>query len=576
MTARRNKVLLLLLAAVCLCCLLCGISFFGGNTTAYAYSSSVRYKLDVTATGAEGIYLYVNGASGSGTITDGAALNYAPNRVDVVLNKRTKLGRFYYTKYVEDFELSGPTTYSKADKTRNSSRTSTKTVTYTLPSLSDGKYTLKVTTGSDYSGVVGDASSKITFTFYVDRNAPTISGASTSATGKYATSSFTVRASDSVSGVESLYMKAPNSSYYSSVGSSSKTISSGSANGLYSFYAYDKAQNKSKTYYVYFDSTKPVGTLKTSIGAVSSGSYTNQSFSYTASDSGSGIKTLQYKTPGSSTWKTYTSGTTISSTSTNGWYYFRAQDKSGLYSDESKICLDTGKPAGTLYGGTKAAASGSTVTSQYVKFTAADGLSGISKVYVKKPVRWDMPLYQTAVNSRRTGRILFTARTWRATAPMTIRSHLIILLPNLFAKVRNSARLPNRVSPLRREMPEERQRCTIAMNTANGRRAATVARFRINSRTDDIIFTPWTSKIINLRNCGCCSMPPNLREDSCNRTSITAFTLRGTAIIGQQRWTEKHITRGHGSATRATIRLYCPTAWVRAQRITSQSTTITL
>lgn len=91
MTARRNKVLLLLLAAVCLCCLLCGISFFGGNTTAYAYSSSVRYKLDVTATGAEGIYLYVNGASGSGTITDGAALNYAPNRVDVVLNKRTKL-----------------------------------------------------------------------------------------------------------------------------------------------------------------------------------------------------------------------------------------------------------------------------------------------------------------------------------------------------------------------------------------------------------------------------------------------------------------------------------------------------
>ena len=243
MTARRNKVLLLLLAAVCLCCLLCGISFFGGNTTAYAYSSSVRYKLDVTATGAEGIYLYVNGASGSGTITDGAALNYAPNRVDVVLNKRTKLGRFYYTKYVEDFELSGPTTYSKADKTRNSSRTSTKTVTYTLPSLSDGKYTLKVTTGSDYSGVVGDASSKITFTFYVDRNAPTSSGASTSTTGKYATSSFTVRASDSVSGVESLYMKAPNSSYYSSVGSSSKTISSGSANGLYSFYAYDKAQN---------------------------------------------------------------------------------------------------------------------------------------------------------------------------------------------------------------------------------------------------------------------------------------------------------------------------------------------
>lgn len=42
------------------------------------------------------------------------------------------------------------------------------------------------------------------------------------------------------------------------------------------------------------------------------------------------------------------------------------------------------KPTGTLYGGIKIAASGSTVTSEYVKFTAADDLSGISKVYVKK------------------------------------------------------------------------------------------------------------------------------------------------------------------------------------------------
>lgn len=386
MTVKRNKILLLLLTVMCFGCLLFGgMMLAGGGTTAYAYSSSVKYKLDVTATGAEGIYLYVNGANGSGTLSDGAALNYAPNRIDVVLNKRTKLGRYYYTKYVKDVNLSGPTTFSDSTHTRNSSRSSTKTVTYTLPALSDGAYTLTMTTGSDYSGVIGDTSSKISFTFYVDRTGPTISGASTSTTGKYATSSFTVRASDSVSGVESLYMKAPNSSYYTSVGSSSKTVSSGSVNGLYSFYAYDNAQNKSSTYYVYYDSTKPTGTLKANGSTVASGAYTNKSFSYTASDSGSGIKALQYKTPGSSTWKTYTSGTTISSTSSNGWYYFRAQDKSGLYSNESKICLDTAKPTGTLYGGSSTVSDGTTVNTQYIQFVASDDLSGISKVYVKKP-----------------------------------------------------------------------------------------------------------------------------------------------------------------------------------------------
>lgn len=388
MTLKKNRAIVLLLFALCLFCLMFGSVFLlgEGNVAYAAYSSSTKYKLDVKATGTDGIYIYVNGASGSGTITDGAALNFAPNRIDVVLLKKTKFGRrYFYTKYVKDVNLTGPTTFSSTKKVSNTSRSATKTVTYTLPSLSDGSYTLTMITGSDYSGVVGGGSTKVSFSFKVDRTAPTISGASTSTTGKYATSSFTVRASDSVSGVESLYMKAPGSSYYTSVGASSKTVSSGSTNGLYSFYAYDKAQNKSKTYYVYYDSVKPVGTLKADGKAVSSGSYTNKSFSYTASDSGSGIKTLQYKIPGTSTWKTYTSGTANSSAASNGWYYFRAQDKGGLYSSESKICLDTVKPSGTLYAGTKKVQSGDTVNSQYIKFTATDGLSGVSKIYVKKP-----------------------------------------------------------------------------------------------------------------------------------------------------------------------------------------------
>lgn len=47
--------------------------------------------------------------------------------------------------------------------------------------------------------------------FIVDTTAPTISGASTSTTGKFTNKQYAVSASDSGSGVENLYMKAPNS-----------------------------------------------------------------------------------------------------------------------------------------------------------------------------------------------------------------------------------------------------------------------------------------------------------------------------------------------------------------------------
>lgn len=109
MTTKRKLTFAGMLIALCL--LLCyafGVLFSttGGNT-AYAYSSSTKYKLDLTATGTSGIYIYVSGATGSGTVSDGAAFNFAPNRVDVVLTKKTELGRYTYTRYVKGFALTG-------------------------------------------------------------------------------------------------------------------------------------------------------------------------------------------------------------------------------------------------------------------------------------------------------------------------------------------------------------------------------------------------------------------------------------------------------------------------------------
>ena len=154
---------------------------------------------------------------------------------------------------------------------------------------------------------------------------------------------------------------------------------------MYYFYAKDKAGNTSKTYYLYLDTVKPEGTIKGMTGTTYIGKYINQTFSYTATDSGSGISYLQYKKPGSSTWATYTDGYTIPSTFTNGTYQFRAVDKAGNISATRSVTLDTTQPTMTIYSGTTSVSSGYKSTAQYIKATASDSGSGVKTIYVKMP-----------------------------------------------------------------------------------------------------------------------------------------------------------------------------------------------
>lgn len=258
----------------------------------------------------------------------------------------------------------------------------------TLPSLSDGSYSISVSlTGAGWnpnSRAYAWYSATLSSSFVVDTKAPTISGASTSKTGKYTSSSFTITASDSGSGVETLYMQEPNRSNFSIVGAVSKTITAGSKNGLYSFYAKDKAGNTSATYYVFYDNTAPTGFLKSEDGSTLTDTYTNKTFFYSAYDLESGIDVFQLKTPGGS-WKTYMSGTRIDINGGDGKYTFRAIDKCGLISDEKYVYLDTTVPMGKLYGGTSEVLSGSTTRERYIKFVPSDTLSGVNACYVKEP-----------------------------------------------------------------------------------------------------------------------------------------------------------------------------------------------
>ena len=95
----------------------------------------------------------------------------------------------------------------------------TSTTTLKITGLSDGRYTFS---GREYGQgwnpnprAYATYSTEYSFSFvvdtYVDNTKPTISGASTSTTGKYTNTSFTVRASDTGSGVDKLYWMAPNS-----------------------------------------------------------------------------------------------------------------------------------------------------------------------------------------------------------------------------------------------------------------------------------------------------------------------------------------------------------------------------
>lgn len=395
MKVKNKSVLLLCAIFLFMFAIIFALSFAGGGTTVYAattpkytvhFAYSAWYKSNTTTT-----------STGVATDTTSARIRigkstYSTYSVELWGSGYSGTGDLSIGGYVNSSTINvklNSTSGSPTLTIKNSSGTTvgSGTGTVTMSGLSDGTYSGSFSANGGWlvnNRQYDQAGFEAGFSFKIDTAAPTISGASTSTTGKYTSSAFTVSASDSASGVENLYMRAPNSSTYTAVGTS-KTVAAGSTNGLYRFYAKDNAGNTSATYYVYYDNTAPTGLIKNSSGTTLTTNYTNQAFYYTASDSGSGINYLQYKTPSSSSWTTYASGTAIAATATNGKYTFRAVDKCGTYSEEKYIYLDTVKPTGTLYGGASTVSSGSTTNERYIKFVPSDTLSGVKACYVKEP-----------------------------------------------------------------------------------------------------------------------------------------------------------------------------------------------
>lgn len=254
-------------------------------------------------------------------------------------------------------------------------------------SLADGHYNFSLFAYGYPNRNIGNgmATMNFTFSFYVDSTPPDYSlksGNTIISDGEYINGPLTYSAEDLNYG--KIFYKSPASSTYFSTTSSSYDVAATAANnGWWSFYAEDDLNNSSTTISAYVDTIQPLGRFTSeSGGTVTNGGYTNYQVKYAATDAG-GVAYMQYKTPGSNTWKSYTANTLVGSSP--GWYYFRAMDNANNVSEESSFYYDSKSPDGNVYNGNEAVSNGAKISAAFIKYVASDEHSGLQNCYVKEP-----------------------------------------------------------------------------------------------------------------------------------------------------------------------------------------------
>ena len=219
--------------------------------------------------------------------------------------------------------------------------------------LYNGSYSAKLTVeyfwiyinGSNITqgGSIVKGTASLSGSLLIDSIKPTLSARTTSSNATVSNGSYVkenVRVTASDTNFSYIYYKTPTSSGGITYSSSFTT----SSNGKYEFYALDRAGNQSATLSFYVDTVAPVGKLYANGSEIASGKYVNSSFSYVATDSGSGLKGCFYKAPNSSSFVAYSSGSIVPSNSGDGWYEFYSVDNAGNESAHMKVYLETARP----------------------------------------------------------------------------------------------------------------------------------------------------------------------------------------------------------------------------------------
>lgn len=169
-----------------------------------------------------------------------------------------------------------------------------------------------------------------TYDFYIDTQKPYFEGAGLDKENPpWVKVGHTVKACDKASGPYLFYKYNPGEMFTSPSSSMTEyTFGDADQEGVYMFSVYDRAMQQSKMHYVGLDKTAPVGGFVTESGAeIETGGTIDQSFSFSASDEVSGIKSIEYKIPSTDVWIAYTAGTVIPNNSPMGKYDFRCKDR---------------------------------------------------------------------------------------------------------------------------------------------------------------------------------------------------------------------------------------------------------
>lgn len=352
------------------------------------------------------VYMYGSSSSGSGTLSQGSVLDWSTYHITVEPSAVSAHMTFQL--------LRNGSVYSSKSLSGNGN------ITLYSGSLSDGKYELQYSCRYAPNFLIDFTYFFYTFQFEVDKSVPSYSlkaGGATISSGTYTNKQIVYTASDA--NFDYIKYKKPNSSSYSTSYNDSYTVAATDANnGRWYFYAVDDNGLSSTTVNVYLDTVKPSGKVTNASGkTIANGGYANSAIKYTATDT-YGVSKYEVKKPGSSSWTSYSPGSSISGT--NGWYSFRATDKAGNVSDEYKVYLDTGIPAGTLYGGTVSKSSGAYTNADYIRYVASDSGSGISDCYVKMPGSSVYTAYASGTQLAAEGTYSFYCKDQSGNASMTV------------------------------------------------------------------------------------------------------------------------------------------------------------
>lgn len=349
------------------------IHYVSPTSSNFAISYNSSFTIAATASNNGRWYFYSSDAAGNTTIGMGVYLDVTSPSGTVYGGTSSKSSGSFtnasYVKYVASDAHSGVAN-CYVRKPGSSSY-----VAYTSGSQ-------LTTEGTYYFYCVDKAgNTSTTSTITLDKSIPwgTLYGGATSKTsGSYTNADYIkYTASDSWSGVKTVYVKMPNTSLYTTYSSGTQLATE----GTYSFYCVDKAGNQSSIVTITLDKTKPTGRITGDGNNISE--YTKASYiKFIASDSNSGVANCYVKKPNSSSYVAYTSGTELTA---EGSYTFYCTDNAGNASAYYSVIVDRQVPVGTVHGGEAIKSNGVYTNASYVKYTANDGVSGIKALYVKMP-----------------------------------------------------------------------------------------------------------------------------------------------------------------------------------------------